>query len=115
MNITREQILTLCEHFELHGRKAFFFFFLAEDGIRDLTVTGVQTCALPISCALLYGVLAVNLESKGYAPLSLIAFAVAWVATLGVIDPGPWRGPLLMVPAGVYFVKIGRASCRERV
>src|SRR2546430_8749579 len=28
---------------------AFFFFFQAEDGIRDLTVTGVQTCALPIS------------------------------------------------------------------
>src|SRR2546430_9426104 len=24
------------------------FFFQAEDGIRDLTVTGVQTCALPI-------------------------------------------------------------------
>src|SRR2546430_5756495 len=30
----------------------FFFFFQAEDGIRDLTVTGVQTCALPISCSL---------------------------------------------------------------
>src|SRR2546427_1352015 len=29
----------------------FFFFFQAEDGIRDLTVTGVQTCALPISAA----------------------------------------------------------------
>src|SRR5688572_32583467 len=28
--------------------KFFFFFFQAEDGIRDLTVTGVQTCALPI-------------------------------------------------------------------
>src|SRR2546427_12345458 len=27
-----------------------FFFFQAEDGIRDLTVTGVQTCALPIYC-----------------------------------------------------------------
>src|SRR2546427_12511636 len=26
----------------------YFFFFQAEDGIRDLTVTGVQTCALPI-------------------------------------------------------------------
>src|SRR2546430_4395131 len=26
----------------------FLFFFQAEDGIRDLTVTGVQTCALPI-------------------------------------------------------------------
>src|SRR2546430_8773938 len=30
-------------------RSSFFFFFQAEDGIRDLTVTGVQTCALPIS------------------------------------------------------------------
>src|SRR6266567_7635321 len=29
----------------------FFFFFQAEDGIRDLTVTGVQTCALPIAVA----------------------------------------------------------------
>src|SRR5687768_18361805 len=28
----------------------FFFFFQAEDGIRDVAVTGVQTCALPI-CA----------------------------------------------------------------
>src|SRR2546422_6234991 len=26
-----------------------FFFFQAEDGIRDVAVTGVQTCALPIS------------------------------------------------------------------
>src|SRR5699024_5780046 len=28
-----------------------FFFFQAEDGIRDRNVTGVQTCALPICCA----------------------------------------------------------------
>src|SRR5260370_3033178 len=28
----------------------FIFFFQAEDGIRDSSVTGVQTCALPISC-----------------------------------------------------------------
>src|SRR5205807_4420644 len=37
------------------------FFFQAEDGIRDYKVTGVQTCALPISCycapALAYSVL----------------------------------------------------------
>src|SRR2546430_3528047 len=39
-----------------------FFFFQAEDGIRDLTVTGVQTCALPIS---LYVVL--------YSPLQMAA------------------------------------------
>src|SRR2546430_11164080 len=40
---------------QLHGDQRFaladaapIFFFQAEDGIRDLTVTGVQTCALPI-------------------------------------------------------------------
>src|SRR5256886_13578648 len=37
-----------CEGLRLQ-RLFFFFFFQAEDGIRDLTVTGVQTCALPIS------------------------------------------------------------------
>src|SRR2546422_5667376 len=30
-------------------RIVWFFFFQAEDGIRDVAVTGVQTCALPIS------------------------------------------------------------------
>src|SRR2546427_11927743 len=40
--------LSLCNCFALF----FFFFFQAEDGIRDLTVTGVQTCALPISLRL---------------------------------------------------------------
>src|SRR3712207_8336293 len=29
-------------------RSVYFFFFQAEDGIRDIGVTGVQTCALPI-------------------------------------------------------------------
>src|SRR5258707_10613312 len=33
----------------------FFFFFQAEDGIRDIGVTGVQTCALPISFVGLFG------------------------------------------------------------
>src|SRR2546427_5243655 len=35
-------------HFCIHHIFFYFFFFQAEDGIRDLTVTGVQTCALPI-------------------------------------------------------------------
>src|SRR3712207_7824908 len=30
------------------GDRLIFFFFQAEDGIRDIGVTGVQTCALPI-------------------------------------------------------------------
>src|SRR2546430_8870783 len=59
----------------------FFFFFQAEDGIRDLTVTGVQTCALPIF--LLIGIVKKNaimmidfaLEAErkeGKAPLDAI-------------------------------------------
>src|SRR3712207_1289181 len=32
----------------------FFFFFQAEDGIRDIGVTGVQTCALPILIILFF-------------------------------------------------------------
>src|SRR5256885_7524195 len=38
--------LYLCKGDEM---MCFFFFFQAEDGIRDYKVTGVQTCALPIS------------------------------------------------------------------
>src|SRR3989475_5895732 len=41
----------------------YFFFFQAEDGIRDLTVTGVQTCALPIYAR--RGVLSTHLFADG--------------------------------------------------
>src|SRR2546430_6692889 len=43
----------------------FFFFFQAEDGIRDLTVTGVQTCALPIFVS------DVTLDSRAVSPGAL--------------------------------------------
>src|SRR5256886_9104933 len=49
-----------------------FFFFQAEDGIRDLTVTGVQTCALPI-----FGRTLDVLNRDGFEPAA--AFA-AWEA-----------------------------------
>src|SRR5699024_11269790 len=38
-------------HINLHDSTYIIFFFQAEDGIRDRNVTGVQTCALPISRA----------------------------------------------------------------
>src|SRR2546430_11550380 len=47
----------------------FFFFFQAEDGIRDLTVTGVQTCALPI-CDHVQRALAVARELDSHDPLA---------------------------------------------
>src|SRR5207253_5588687 len=43
----------------------FFFFFQAEDGIRDGHVTGVQTCALPISPFLEKGVGCLLAEKRG--------------------------------------------------
>src|SRR2546430_13182157 len=46
-----------------------FFFFQAEDGIRDLTVTGVQTCALPISYI---GLTLRGMPSDIYAQIGLV-------------------------------------------
>src|SRR5882757_452448 len=42
-----------------------FFFFQAEDGIRDIGVTGVQTCALPISQATLISCMPRQMPSTG--------------------------------------------------
>src|SRR5260370_38185326 len=41
----------------------FIFFFQGEDGIRDSSVTGVQTCALPISSTAVYGGLSEHREA----------------------------------------------------
>src|SRR2546429_1308582 len=57
-----------------------FFFFQAEDGIRDVAVTGVQTCALPIS-AQFFTRLPVP-KVGDYSPLELSRSA-AWLPLLG--------------------------------
>src|SRR5256885_3916945 len=55
-----------------------FFFFQAEDGIRDYKVTGVQTCALPISEA--YGF--VNVPGQGqHVLLFLLPLLTAGITT----------------------------------
>src|SRR5256886_13560425 len=48
----------------------YFFFFQAEDGIRDLTVTGVQTCALPILF---------SMRSLALAAMRAISLMPSWV------------------------------------
>src|SRR6266567_6709857 len=60
----------------------FFFFFQAEDGIRDLTVTGVQTCALPI-----FRVAAAARES-GERQATRIAFRTGGVAGMFTVGLG---------------------------
>src|SRR5207245_4177909 len=89
----------------------FVFFFQAEDGIRDATVTGVQTCALPIFLA------KVVVRARHRAPP--VAGSQADREPLGFLRP----------PLGVHVdeaggedvaeiqkvgFEIGRASCRER-
>src|SRR5256886_5084107 len=53
----------------VQGELSLFFFFQAEDGIRDLTVTGVQTCALPISGSRPTANLSTPVAGRGIPPL----------------------------------------------
>src|SRR5256885_12593875 len=50
---------------EVKERLLYLFFFQAEDGIRDYKVTGVQTCALPISARSASAARALPLPSSG--------------------------------------------------
>ena len=71
----------------------FFFFFQAEDGIRDIGVTGVQTCALPICILELTRPITTNIEKKARGRIG-------------------FRKSDKMCEE---CTEIGRASCRERV
>src|SRR2546423_7425749 len=88
-----------------------FFFFQAEDGIRDKLVTGVQTCALPISIC--------ENPRNLWIP-SPPQFRARWFSlvcgkksnTLACVEQNTnTMGNLYRLRQ----IKIGRASCRERV
>src|SRR2546430_11394227 len=90
-----------------------FFFFQAEDGIRDLTVTGVQTCALPICSSLVM-------------PPDILLPRTGLRCILGGMDYHHVLEAAGVVVFGLVFYsytlrwfepkgQIGRASCRERV
>src|SRR2546430_12996643 len=88
-----------------------FFFFQAEDGIRDLTVTGVQTCALPISFRSSVRSLPLHEELTVTQPG---VFYLGHVdATVRERTGGEFKaGPSIPL---IDQAEIGRASCRERV
>src|SRR5207244_6040442 len=85
------------------------FFFQAEDGIRDDLVTGVQTCALPISQALEWAKAAAARDLESVFSRSLAAAAFA--------HSSAWARIALSSAARVSSggAEIGRASCRARV
>src|SRR5258707_10054451 len=66
---------------------AYFFFFQAEDGIRDIGVTGVQTCALPISICHRRDRSRLR-RGKGYRVDALIFSRCEHVSTDFSISPG---------------------------
>src|SRR5687768_18102360 len=79
----------------------FFFFFQAEDGIRDVAVTGVQTCALPIWSA----------HHKQSARVTVICSARAILPDRAA-KFGHRQNDNVSHPV---TEKIGRASCRKSV
>src|SRR3712207_9451530 len=95
----------------------FFFLFKAEGGMRDIGVTGVQTCALPIWAVSLS---AGQLVSRGRKLASWDAEVLTGRRpegdTIGGDDKGGRRegGLGRPRPGGQDHREIGRASCRER-
>src|SRR5256886_10516051 len=86
----------------------FFFFFQAEDGIRDLTVTGVQTCALPISRR--------RFQPPAEGRADGFFRSAGGGAVFAVVECGG-STPLWIFWLGGTGkrIQIGRASCRGRV
>src|SRR5256885_4333137 len=87
-----------------------FFFFQAEDGIRDYKVTGVQTCALPIS----YSNPQTRREWRGRraAENTECATRSTGCPRTGPCPRSPGTNGRTSHPC---WAEIGRASCRERV
>src|SRR2546430_6441667 len=77
-----------------------FFFFQAEDGIRDLTVTGVQTCALPICMNLPLG-------GTGFVQGTIHIEAMSHVSMfLDELFPGPTGLAILAWAPGAFFLRL---------
>src|SRR5258707_12429703 len=82
-----------------------FFFFQAEDGIRDIGVTGVQTCALPIS----------NAHGEYYLTVMANIFhrARQKVIAIKTSDPGEVLGSNTRAEMMDLDARLRLAKCRE--
>src|SRR5437868_12347273 len=89
-----------------------FFFFQAEDGIRDRNVTGVQTCALPI-----FRVCGAEDTRPRQKQVSRVRYPPAKRARSKFRNQRRQQRPFRFSDRKptVKSQKIGRASCRERV
>src|SRR2546421_2416149 len=104
-----------------------FFFFQAEDGIRDLIVTGVQTCALPIletltssdgvEAGITFGGRSVGLVICGRRSTPPLAIApIARASWMGVTATAPCPIPTEIVsPAYHFCLKLRIFHCSEGI
>src|SRR5690606_39829098 len=92
---------------------AMYFFFQAEDGIRDFHVTGVQTCALPISG---HRERAMRTTATGERSASMARTTVQAAVEASRPKDAALSGLIRRATRSPGASrKIGRASCRERV
>src|SRR2546430_13619939 len=89
----------------------YFFFFQAEDGIRDLTVTGVQTCALPISVANAVGAKSTEDHRMHRANPRAGQHGNRGLGNIREVNDDA----IALFDLVPFQHEIGRASCRERV
>src|SRR5699024_11579299 len=88
------------------------FFFQAEDGIRDRNVTGVQTCALPISFLLTY----IRMKDKYFYYSIDFIFHLKASQLLFILEKIIFKTNINLHKIYTFCDhKIGSASCRERV
>src|SRR5256885_6819333 len=96
-----------------------FFFFQAEDGIRDYKVIGVQTCALPISAVRTFSRTirrvhsVLRLRRGRLARSSRPAYLGGTFASTGARRASIGR-PYLIAMTGSKMAEIGRGAGRER-
>src|SRR5690606_39281727 len=94
-----------------------FFFFQAEDGIRDFHVTGVQTCALPIYTKGILNRLRgfETFLERNPAWREKVKLILIVVPSREAVDEYDSMKHQIDETVGRINGQIGRASCRERV
>src|SRR3989442_3863299 len=95
----------------------FLFFFQAEDGIRDADVTGVQTCALPISLGVVTSLLLPLIHGEfalmmiyGLAGLGVAAFTPSALSMVGDAAPPGRAGYAFAWYTTAHYGAIGIGS-----
>src|SRR2546422_2506663 len=92
----------------------YFFFFKAEDGIRDVAVTGVQTCALPISNSLSPPFAGVSMRTVLHQGNTAVASDFAQTIEIGWVSAHMYRNDGFCPLGNAGFNQVGIDAVRIR-